>query len=55
MSQNKPNTYSGSNEQAAEDLVPFGKEMRKKHFLFDDEYVNLNQGLHQFRSPKLNT
>ena len=25
--------------------VEFGKEMRKKHFLFDDGYINLNQGI----------
>jgi hypothetical protein len=24
--------------------TPFGKEMRKKHFLFARDYVNLNQG-----------
>jgi selenocysteine lyase/cysteine desulfurase len=24
--------------------VSFGKDMRKKHFLFDDGYINLNQG-----------
>lgn len=24
--------------------TPFGKEMRKEHFLFDKKYINLNQG-----------
>lgn len=26
-------------------LASFGKDMRKNHFLFADDYVNLNQGL----------
>jgi hypothetical protein len=25
--------------------VSFGKKMRKNHFLFDDGYINLNQGM----------
>ncbi|KAH8817226.1 pyridoxal phosphate-dependent transferase [Xylogone sp. PMI_703] len=27
-----------------EQAIPFGKEMRRAHFLFDDDYINLNQG-----------
>jgi hypothetical protein len=26
-------------------LTPFGAEMRKRHFLFDNDYVNLNHGM----------
>lgn len=25
--------------------VPFGREMRKQHFLFREQHVNLNQGV----------
>lgn len=28
------------------EIVPFGKEMRKRHFLFEDGFVNLNHGRH---------
>ena len=39
-----------SGVEAAE---PFGKGMRKKHFLFNDGYINLNQGIyHDYPNSK---
>src|SRR6187402_1454666 len=43
MSQYQSNCCDDKSDREA--LVSFGKEMRKKHFLFAHEYVNLNQGI----------
>lgn len=43
----------GDNKARRRATVAFGKEMRKKYFLFDDEYINLNQGLNRLFSLAL--
>jgi hypothetical protein len=43
MSQVKLNGYD--KKPGMEAPVSFGKEMRRKCFLFDEGYINLNQGM----------